>query len=940
VAVNPNWPLVSYDWAPRWNCNAGAQPLDQYAEVTARTRGRAGIQRGRQYELDQVRSGVLDMQLANTDGALDPLNTGGPWYGHIMPYQPVRVRTQWPPSINLLTQVQATGGDLGGYSAGTIPGGQQGIDVFSQTDSSGGSIVASGSAWQGSSVFQFAVPSGTASGQAIAYTLQPGAQPSTTYTAQMRVRNITPSTSIQVAAYVSYSNAAGTATRTTGTAVTLTGSTSASWTQVTVTATLGANTAYLSTGLVVTSTTSATCSVQVDGWQLEKNSTASAWVQPGVWYPLYSGFVERYPQSWSMSGTYGTVNTSSVDTFSLLSQRILRDPLTEEIYSRSPRFLFTLSDPQDSQSFTDAIGAYPPAPLAVSKYGPGTLTSGNQITAADPTNGIYTGSTGTVVNVDNPNPGSGVINPATFISLSQAGINGPSNPSLWTRMIAFRYTGPTPTGAAYLWSALDATPGGGSSIRLLIDSNAHLGWALSGPASGLTGTATSFSVADSNWHLVMLTYNGNGLQFFVDGALIGAFVLGSSYAPTGIVGDNVGAFVDPSVGNGTTANYKGDISVVAEFPTELSTSAMSAIYTAWKNSFVGDSSDVRYRRILGWAGFSGPTSIQTGMTTSMGAAATGGQDALSALQAVVDTENGAHYVDRSGAVTFKARSDRYNKLVPIYTLGERTDLGEIPYEDVALDYDPTRLANQVKVTQANSNQVFSAQDSTSIANFFPRQLTRTVNASSPQECQDAANYLLSRYKAPAVRVSALRLHPSANPALMWPVCLSLELGTRIRVMRRPPAPAAAIQADCFVENISWELGDDGDAWVTLQCSPVDLTPYGIFSSFHTTLATSPASGVTSITIANGADNTNPAATQLGQGQHLVLGQNTANQETVTILSVGATSPGWTTAVITLQTATTKSHTAGDVVCEPLPAGVTDPTTWDSSSKLDSMAFAY
>src|SRR5690349_24242968 len=54
---------------------------------------------------------------------------------------------------------------------------------------------------------------------------------------------------------------------------------------------------------------------------------------------------------------------------------------------------------------------------------------------------------------------------------------------------------------------------------------------------------------------------------------------------------------------------------------------------------------------------------------------------------------------------------------------------------------------------------------------------------------------------------------------------------------------------------------------------------------------------------------------------LVLGLGTANQETVTILSVGTTSPGWTTATITLQAATTKSHTSGDTVCEPLPTGV-------------------
>jgi hypothetical protein len=122
---------------------------------------------------------------------------------------------------------------------------------------------------------------------------------------------------------------------------------------------------------------------------------------------------------------------------------------------------------------------------------------------------------------------------------------------------------------------------------------------------------------------------------------------------------------------------------------------------------------------------------------------------------------------------------------------------------------------------------------------------------------------------------------------------------------------------------------------------VDVTPYGVFASFHTTLATSPGAGATTVTINAGADNTNLARAQLTGGQQLVLGQNTANQETVTIAAggVAVTSPGWTTCVLTLTAATTKAHTAGDVVCEPLPAGTTDPTTWDGTV-FDSRAFAY
>jgi hypothetical protein len=150
----------------------------------------------------------------------------------------------------------------------------------------------------------------------------------------------------------------------------------------------------------------------------------------------------------------------------------------------------------------------------------------------------------------------------------------------------------------------------------------------------------------------------------------------------------------------------------------------------------------------------------------------------------------------------------------------------------------------------------------------------------------------------------------------------------------------ATQIECFVENIAWDFGDDGEAFQTLQCSPADLTPYGIFAAWHTTLTSTIASGVATVTVNASADNTNPLAAQLAAGDQIVLGQNTANQETVTVASVGATSPGWTTATINLTANTTKGHTAGDTVCEVLPAGTTDPTTWDAVSKFDAVAFSY
>ncbi|GAA3032098.1 hypothetical protein GCM10020000_06310 [Streptomyces olivoverticillatus] len=239
-----------------------------------------------QYELDQVRAGEYQVTLANTDGALDPLNTSGPWAGRIMAYQPYRKRAQWPPTRNLLTQVVATGGDLGGYNTGPLDTSGAGQDVFSSTDpSGGGQILADGTAWQGGRVLSFQVPSGSNTPEWIFGTLQTGVIPGQTYTLQVQVRDTTASTSLQVQPFFGWYTAVGgpsalPSSYTYGTSATLTGGTTAAWTQVTLTATAPANAAAMVVGIAPAATAAATCTMQADGLQLEKGATATTWTPP------------------------------------------------------------------------------------------------------------------------------------------------------------------------------------------------------------------------------------------------------------------------------------------------------------------------------------------------------------------------------------------------------------------------------------------------------------------------------------------------------------------------------------------------------------------------------------------------------------------------------------------------------------------------------------
>ena len=947
MATNPNWPVVETSWCPGTGAAGGYAAPGKTVDLTDRTTGSIGTQRGRQYELDQVQAGTLSATFMNPDGALDPLNTGGPWAGHIAPYQSVSVRMQYPATINLLTQLQASGGDYGGFPAGTALDSDN-TGVYTRVDSTGGVLATSPVVLPGSggSVFQYAVPASAplTPDARLCYVTRNAARPGRTYTMQLQVRNATASTTLALYAFIGWygTDQTAPATYTYGTVQTLTGSTSAGWTQLTVTATAPASVYGMAAGVALAAVPAAACTAQVDGLQLEVGASASAYTLPGVTYPVYAGFTERWPSTWDNEVTYGVVKPTGVDAFALLSQVTLSDPLTEEINNRNPRFLYKLDDPSSSKTFADSTGNYPPAPIESSKAGAATIAPGTSITATNTTTGTYTGSSGTVTTWTTSSPGSPNQTPLSVISLSDAGIKGPTNPKAWTRMVAFRYTGPAITGGAVLWSSFGWNDPGSAAIVIELNTSGMLQLT----TRDINGTIANFTAAggtncaDGNWHLALVTFDiANGwLQVCQDGIQPneGYDISPTGNSPFGLVVDSIGGLLDNARASG--GNWGGDISFVAEFPTPFYENDITAIYGAWKNSFAGDSTDARYQRILNWAGYQGNASLQPGLTTNMGPAATDGQDALSALQDVVDTENGAHFVDRSGTVVFQSRAARYNATVPAYVFGERGDLGEWPYEDIALDYDSTHLGNVVQVTQAETSQVFTATDAVSIAAYFPRTLTRTVNSASSGECQDAASYLLSRYRQPQPRVDSIKLHPGANPAL-WPVCLSLELGTRIRVMRRPFG-APPIQLDLYVENITWTFDDQNDAWLELQCSPADTTPYAIFGSLHTTLAVQATAGATSITIQAGADNQNPLAAQIGQGQQIKLEPGSTNAETATVLSVGATSPGWTTGVITLSAALAKTHAAGTVMSELLPTGDTNPAQWDGSCQFNSTAFAY
>lgn len=952
-ATIPTWPVLLTEWGAPYNANGGL-PAVQRVDISDRVLTSNSVKRGKQYELDTAQAGELTNTLRNNDAVLDPTNTSGPFAGHIAPYQPFQIRAQYPPTPNLLPYVVATCGE--GYSAGLIP---SSFGIYAGTDPTGGQIVVPGDAYQGTNVFQFNVPNTYGAGQFIlGYTTS--AAPLTQYSLQAHIRNVAAGTTGPVQLAVGWfgpSLSAGPLSWSYGSVVTAVGASSgATWYGLTETMTAPASACGMAVGIVTGGTAAANWNMQCDALQLEKAVTPTAFIAPGTWYPLFTGFIERWPTQWKDSGTYGTVTPTITDALALLSQGQLSDPLTQEINAIGPTWLYRLDDPSSAVQAAEANGKFPPLNTVSSVSGAGSVTFGNAIAATTAAGVFNTGGQngGSCVSVTAPVAGSSSPSAVSVLSLDESGIKGPSNPRLWTRMIAIRWTGTgTPAVGAVetVWSSFDFQGNGiGGSIQLQLNpqggtsNNFAMGISLPLAGGGNTNNGpisvfpSGFNACDGNWHLVIFGYNDASQTAFcsIDGVTAGmSQALGSGgWTPT-IARDSLGGYLNGGYQGAYELN--GDIAYAAEFPSYLTATQVTNLYSAWRNACSGETSAARYTRILRYANYTGPTNIGSGcLTTDMGPASDlDGSDALSCLENVVVTENGTHFAAKDGTITFQGRGFRYLNPTPAFTFGENAASGEFPYEDLQLDFDTTHLADDVTVTQQSTSQEFYAVSATDEAEYFDRTMTRTVNVNSSFEAQDAANFLVSRYGVPLTRVTMLKLNPAGQPAL-WPIVLQLELGMCIQINRRPFG-CPMISLLLWIEQMQWDISDDGTATVQLQCSPVMAQPQATFTAWRTLLASTAASGQPTITVVPPTfDTVNPLNAYITPGMSLTV--HSSATATYTVKSVQATGSHWSTGTITFTTNLAGSVASGNTVNE-VTSGATNGA-FDANAVFDTAVFTY
>jgi hypothetical protein len=968
---NPkNFPRV--DFAIAFTADANSSDTRRWTNLSERLTGAWSISRGRQYELDQFQTGELRATLQNTDGALDPDNTASPFYGYVTPGREARMVLTWPNTANLLTRGIATCGDVLASSdfLDTEP-----ADGDSATTPGyvSGSTFSTAHAWQDSRSVATTIAAGTTSGTVVGgwagastASFDNTVTTGRTYTfsvyvtADLEAGAVAP----EVVAQLVYTCWSGTTTitRIAGTTV----ATGGVWTRIDVTGDVPDDIwAYVSLNVALKTTQGGTgaATLYIDGLQLEEAEDGpSQWILPGENEALFYGMVERWPQVWNYQGTYGLSQIIVSDHFLALSNIVLPDAFTGEVLYRSPQYFYPLNDPDASVSCVDVSGNQASLPVtddSLVTVNPTTGVINTQVkfgTSIDATDkepygefysftGLAMGATETVATFTNPADDGTGAQAETYLELDAVAnlTPGPPEDSDWTRMIAFRVS-VVPTQDEVMWMSYPSTHAysnqGYFEIYASSDSSVTIkvfGYNGVGFTHKFTGSGTAYaSMCDGDWHLVTvgLSADGTFCRMSMDGVIFEG-TSGSDCRPIDCRWDAIGAV---AYDNGFGFGYAGDLGHVAQWQTLLTQADIAAIYTAWRIGWYGQTAAARAASIVQYANYLGPTVIDSSATTAMGVASDlSGAYVLDALNLVAATENGAVYMSRGGVLELDSATKRYFTPVAA-TLGEAASDGEWPYEaDIGLDFDDQHLYNVVQVQQQDG-LTQATFDVTSRRQNYPRIYQITINAATALQVYNRAQLLLAHYKDAHTRIATIRLHPAANPD-MWPTALRLGISSRVEVRRRPPSPAATISIDGFIESVNWNVYDSpGEAYVEYQLSPGFLYTFWIVTGLRTTLASSAAAGDTTLSIDALADAaTNPLESALCPGLGLVLDFGTANQETVVIDSIAATSAGYSTGTLTLTAPLVYPHSAGAQLGDVLSALDAQGNTITSEDQFDYAA---
>ena len=210
---------------------------------------------------------------------------------------------------------------------------------------------------------------------------------------------------------------------------------------------------------------------------------------------------------------------------------------------------------------------------------------------------------------------------------------------------------------------------------------------------------------------------------------------------------------------------------------------------------------------------------------------------MAACQDIETAEIGSFFVSRSGAMTFKNRTNRISEFATISATFSDTSTADsrVKYYGLNFSFDDTRIFNVINTTLDDGSTTGTQQtDSTSQTRYGIRSKSQTgLMLTTAGEATSWAQYIIGRQAEPASRVKSITLRPDEQAGL-WAVCLPAEVGNAY-VVERTPAAGNEISHTVICERIQHTAM--GANWVTtMQMSPADTAGYWVLDDGSGTYA--------------------------------------------------------------------------------------------------------
>ena len=882
-------------------------PSPLFSNITGRTYG-FNIRRGTTYELGRIESGECQLSVNNSDGLFDPNNSSSTYYPDIKPYRPLKINCAYPTTGNILNDtnladpIPADAPDSYGdnkISVGVNDGNFE-LGVISNWYTSGTATITTSSALPHTGTYNAVITSPDSNSYAyLDVPVVAGKEITVSIYYKSPVAAKLTVFDGGLGSYVGYDLTLGV----TGT-----------WKRLSRTLTPASPKITIRIGYSATSATIQLDDVQVEFAAVETNYTTTG---PTI-YNLFNGFVERYPQTYQAPNR-GQVNMYATDSIASLSQNTLVSPYEALILQDKALYYYPFNDPNDSGIALNKSLYGQPA-MELTQSGSGGAVEFGVTSAVEGIPNIASTNISIANNITSYWI-NGVWQPGLFMSTSNVQNIDLTSGKTFTFTFWVNWQPETTLGGTVVFHAHSATQWNSNKQGLVVT--------VSNDFSGISGIEAE--LFDSNGNSVLVLFENLNLltaagwqMYSVELSYSGVTASPATGDYTMFVRTETPTGISPITSTtvpyiplqsfsffGVNLNSAETAQNIANFSVHDSVIPDFDAYVRAGKGLYGDTTGTRLKDFVNtYSGMDYLPYVTDAGKSAMQYAPTYGIPLGDYVQTINDTEGGYWFVDGEGFLTFKDRWNRLQKLSPSVTFGDGA--GEIPYAggDLVINYDPTYVLNDMTVTRKNGITA-QAQDTQSVADYFPRSYNRVIEGTSDSQTVDMANFLLSRYKQPNSRPETITLTPARNPAI-WSTVLSLEIGDYVRV-NKDPLGAPALSIDCFIEQVEHSFdGQTGD-WITKVTVSPAISEYWNLSTIQATTTGTASAGnlVLNKTGATDPDLTNPRDIVAGQMLQYTISGTTyvdvvrgAITESINTVTV----PVWRVGSFTAGTNTIKSST--------------------------------